>query len=123
MNPINTQKLLFIRRHFEKSLEMAGKATSGPWKRDLFYIDAHECQIVKCGTHRTEDAKDYANASFIATSRTDCPMAMEMVIEAIQALTLLDSFNGSISGEAIKAIISRFESTHGIITSEQVEAL
>ena len=83
--PSNTQKLLFIRRHCEKRLEMAGKATKGPWTEednDVWSEDSISPVVY--------DVEIRENAYFIASARTDCPMAMEMVVEMMTGLSQLN---------------------------------
>jgi hypothetical protein len=125
MTPTNTQKLTYIRRHFEKSLEIAGKATSG-WHistgGDLLCNLKDSDNRVVCSVIGGIDSP---NASFIAAARTDCPMAMEMVVEQIDYMIEMSGADGSgwVLYRLGNKLISRFESSHGTITREQIENL
>ncbi len=131
MTPTNTQKLLFIRRYCEKRLEMAGKATDEWYNNPASpsYVFRSGFIVCDCRSSVYGEDKQAANASFIAAARTDLPMAMEMVVEMIDLFTgIFELYDESaiVYRTALplcRKLISRFESHHGPITKEQVEAL
>ena len=86
-----TTKLNHIKSALRESIEIAGKATEGPWRHlfpetsnGFYYInDQNDSQVAVCYDEPTE-----ANAAFVSHARTMTPLACKALLLAIERLEL-----------------------------------
>ena len=85
-----TTKLNLIKSTLRESIEMASKATEGPWEEgydnDTGKNDDSFWEWWEAGPARCEGVKGEANATFIAHARTMTPIACKALLTAIEGL-------------------------------------